>query len=216
MGKFIGNLLDSESMFGRIMTRCGILIAANLMFLLFSLPVITTGPALAALYYTMLKVLRGDKDLNPWKTYLSAFRDNLKQGLLVWCAALIVSVILYLDIRFCSDAGGVLLYFKYALYALAAILIMLIAYLFPVMAAFSDTISGLLRNTVFFIARNPLKMLVIVFLDMFPLAVTYLDEKYRPLYVFLWAATGFSGIAMLVSRLLIRDFSLFLPDAGED
>ena len=211
----MGRLLDNESLFGRMMTRCWILIGANLMFLLFSLPVITTGPAFAALCFVMLKVLRGDRDLNPFKTFFQAFKANLKQGLLVWTVFLALAVLLYLDIRFCNYAGGMFLYFKYALYVMAAVLIMLTAYILPVMAAFSDTIPGLLRNAVFFIARNPLKMPVIVFLDVFPLVVTWLDEKYRPLYVFLWAVFGFARIAMLVSRLLIKDFSKFLPEVDE-
>lgn len=36
MGRIIGGFLDNDSVFGRIMTRCGIIIGANLMFILFS------------------------------------------------------------------------------------------------------------------------------------------------------------------------------------
>lgn len=215
MGKFIGRFLSEESAFGRAMTRCGIIIGANLMFLVFCFPVITTGPALIALYYVMLKVLRGDRDLNPIKTFWTSFKNNFKQGILIWLGILVLAGILLLDIRFCESQGGVFLYFKYALYAVTAVVAMVAAYVLPVTAAFADTIPGLLRNAVFFIARNPLKMLIVLFLDFFPLLVTYLDEKYRPLYVFLWASCGFGVIAMLVSRILLKDFAKFLPEVDE-
>ena len=49
MGKFLGGVFSNDSLFGQLMTRCGILVAANLMFIVCSIPVVTAGPALCAL-----------------------------------------------------------------------------------------------------------------------------------------------------------------------
>ncbi len=38
--------MSNESPFGRLMTKVGIIICANLMFILFSLPVVTIGASL--------------------------------------------------------------------------------------------------------------------------------------------------------------------------
>ena len=216
MGRLIGGLLDNDSTFGRIMTRCGIIIGANLMFVLCCLPVVTIGPGLAALFYVMLKTLRGDGVLNPFREFWHGFRMNFKQGLICFLAFGAVAAVLVLDIRFCIYQGGELTYFKYACYALLIFLGILAIYLMPVMAAFEDTIPHLLRNALFFASRRPLKMLLAAALCAIPAAVTVIDTHMRPLYGFLWTVCGFGLITMMISELLIRDFEEFLPSRDED
>ena len=211
MGRFINGILNNDSAFGQIMTRLGIIIGANLMFLVFSLPVVTIGPALTALYHVMFRVLRSDGVLNPFKEFWKGFRNNLKQGIIYWLILLAVLAVCVLDVRFCNYAGGVFTYFKYLLYVIIAASVVLTAYTLPVISAFADTLPHLMRNAVFFIARNPFKMILVVFLDIFPLVVTYVDTRMQPLYVFLWATIGFGGIAMLNASILLKDFAKFLP-----
>ena len=62
------------------MTHCGVAIGANLMFVLFSLPVITTGAAWTALEYTMLRAERGDGVINPFKEFWKGFKATWKQS----------------------------------------------------------------------------------------------------------------------------------------
>ena len=215
MGRLIGGLLDNDSTFGRIMTKYGIIIGANLMFALFSLPVVTIGPGLAALYYVMLKTLRGDGVLNPFREFWEGFKMNFRQGIVCWIAFLVLGAFLILDIRFCRYMGGIWNIFKYALYAMGILLIFLAIYLMPVMAAFADTIPHLIRNAFFFASRRPLKMILAAALYVIPIGVTYLDTRMRPLYGFLWTVCGFGLIAMMVSELLIRDFEQYLLPAED-
>ena len=65
-----------------LMTRIGIVIGANLMFVLFTLPVFTTGAALAGLYTVMFKTLRGDGVLNPFRVFWKGFKENFRQATL--------------------------------------------------------------------------------------------------------------------------------------
>ena len=73
---FLRSIFDNDSVFGQLMTRCGTIIAANLLFLLFSIPVVTTGAAWTALHYTMMKMLR-EKEINPFKTFWNGCRFPL-------------------------------------------------------------------------------------------------------------------------------------------
>ena len=211
MGRFIRGILDNDSTFGQLMTRCGIIMGANLMFILFSLPVITLGPALVALFHVMFKVLRGDGVLNPFKEFWTGFRTNWKQGLLFGLLMMAGAFFCVVDIRFLNTQEGGLTVFKYAVYAVAFVLIILALYTIPVIAAFADTLPNLMRNAVFFAAKNPIRMIAIVLLNVVPLFVTYVDEKMRPLYVFLWAMCGFGAIVMLEASMLIKDFAKYLP-----
>ena len=83
---FLRSIFDNDSVFGQLMTRCGTIIAANLLFLLFSIPVVTTGAAWTALHYTMMKMLR-EKEINPFKTFWNGFRTNWKQSTVAFSSA---------------------------------------------------------------------------------------------------------------------------------
>ena len=82
--------LDNDSFFGRFMTKLGIIIAANIMFVILSIPFFTIGVGLSALYYVMFRTLRNDGVVNPFKEFSL---DFLKIGAYVIGA---VAVIIYL------------------------------------------------------------------------------------------------------------------------
>ena len=216
MGRFIGGLFSNESTIGRIMTALWIMIAANILFSVISLPVITIGPGLAALHFVMLKRLHSDSSLSPVRTFWVGFKQNLKQGIVCWVGFLALAGFLILDIRFCSYQGGVLTFFKYGLYVILFFVMLLMVHLMPVMAAFEDTIPHLLRNALFFASKNPLRAALIAVIWAAPMVVTYLDERMRPLYGFIWVTCGFGILAAVTSNLLYRDIARYLPGQDAD
>ena len=207
----VSNFLSNESTFGRMMTRVYVLVMGNLLFLLFSIPLVTIGPALAGLYTVCLRSLRGDGDISPAKEFWKGFKGSFRLGILYWLGFLLFALLAYVDVRFSDAYGGVLTVFKMAILAIGFFVLITTTHFFPVVAAFSDTLGGTVRNAVFFAARNPLRSLLILVLHGLPVLVTVLDVRMRPLYVFLWACVGFSGIAMLCCLLLRKDFEKFLP-----
>lgn len=87
MMKFLSN----RGPFGRLMGLCWILFAANLLFILSCLPIVTAGAGLSALYYTTLRTLRGDGELHPIAAFWKGFKDNWKQATAAWLALLLPS-----------------------------------------------------------------------------------------------------------------------------
>jgi len=215
MHEIIGSLISNESLFGRIMTRIGTVIAANIMFILFSMPVVTAGASLAALYHTMFKMLRSKDAINPFKQFWAGFKGNFKQGTIVCIIALALILFGYFDIRICQQAGGFIGSLRYGIYALGLILFIELIYLFPTMAAFSDTLPNLARNAFYFAIRKPFKLLVNLFFHFFPMFLTYSDRHFLPLYAFLWTMFGFAAIALLTANLLLPEFTPYLPLVDE-
>ena len=207
----INAFLSNDSSFGKLMTKIGIIIGANLMFVLFSLPVVTMGAAWAALCHVMLKTLRGDGVLNPFRQFWGGFRGNFKQASIVWLTAMALVVIGYFDVQICLGADGWVADVRYAIYALGVLLVIVLIYLFPTMAAFENTLPSLIRSSVYFAMRKPGKLLVLLFFHMFPMILTYSDAQDLPLYAFLWSFFGFGAIAMLSARLLLPEFKPYLP-----
>lgn len=71
-------------------------IGVSLLWLLFSLPVVTAGASSAALYATVYRYFRKDEG-HLWRTFWQAFRSNLKRSTIVWLAALAVLTLLVVD-----------------------------------------------------------------------------------------------------------------------
>lgn len=95
MGNFISSFMSNESSFGKVMTKIYIIICANLMFVLFSLPIVTIGASYAALDHVMLKTLRGDGNLSPFKQFWIGFKTNFKQATIAWVVFAVLVVIGY-------------------------------------------------------------------------------------------------------------------------
>ena len=77
MNTWLQGFLDNDSFFGRLMTKIGIIIAANIMFVLFSFPFFTIGAGLTALYHVMFKTLRNGGICNPFQEFWAGFKGNL-------------------------------------------------------------------------------------------------------------------------------------------
>ncbi|MCQ2511018.1 MAG: YesL family protein [Lachnospiraceae bacterium] len=216
MSSFVQGFLDNDSFFGKFMTKLGIIIGANLMFILFSIPFFTVGAGLVALYHVMLKTLRGDGVLNPFKEFWNGFKANFRQGTISWLITVVLAVVLYADIKICKVSGGIMSMVSVLVYGLIVLLTVSYIFLLPTMAAFADTIPHLIRNGWFFALRRPFASIVIIFFDAFPLILTYSDKQNLPLYAFLWCLFGFGAIAMLGSTLLLKQFEEFLPKDEEE
>lgn len=222
MRELMSSFLSNDSLFGRLMTRCGVIIGANLMFILFSMPVITIGPAAAALYHVMFRTLRSDGEINPFREFWKGFRGNFRQAAIVWIAAAALLLFGAADLRIIAQAGGALSVLRFPILAMGIAALILLLYLFPVMAAFAGSLPELLRSSFYFAMHRPWKIPVIVFFDVFPLYLTYTDPQMLPLYAFLWCFFGFGAVAMIGASLLLPDMAPFLDpaeapeDAGED
>lgn len=206
--------MSNDSPFGRLMTKIGIIICANLMFILFSLPFFTIGAGLTALYHVMFKTLRSGGVVNPFKQFWAGFKTNFKQATISWLAFVAFMGFLSVDLQICAQAGGMIRSLRFAIYLIGAAAVFLYLYMLPVMAAFEDTIPHLIRNAMMFLVRKPWKFAVIAFFDIFPLYLTYTDLKYQPLYAFIWVLCGFGLQAMLGATLLLKEFAPYLSESG--
>ena len=216
MNNLIQGFLDNDSFFGRFMTKLGIIIAANIMFVLLSIPFFTIGAGFSALYYVMFRTLRGDGVVNPFKEFWAGLKANFKQATISWIIFVLLIAFLLTDIRICKAAGGALDLVKIAVYALGAAAVIIYLYLIPVMTVFRDTLPHLIRNAVYFLIKKPWKTVVILFFDIFPFVLTYSDLQSLPLYAFLWVLCGFGLQAMLGATLLLPEFAPYLASKEEE
>lgn len=120
----------------------GDLVFAGLMWFVFSIPVITTGPASAALYYTVAKVVRHKRGTVK-EEFLHSFKDNLRHGIvytLIYGALIALAGLFFYNLKNGKGtgnsgfiAGGVILIF---------FLLFTLPYVFPVLSRFDDRIGN--------------------------------------------------------------------------
>lgn len=215
MRELMSSFLSNDSAFGRAMTWCGVVIAANVMFFLFSLPVVTMGAAYAALSFTMMRSERSGGQINPFREFWKGFKTNWKQGTIVFAAGAAIAAFLIMDIRIASQAGGFVGALRIPLTALLIALVIILVWLFPVIAAFEDTLPHLLRNSLFFALKRAWAIPVLLFFHIFPFYLSYTDLQMQPLYAFIWAFFGFGLLALLDAKIMIPEFAPYLPRVDE-
>lgn len=204
------NLLNEDNIIHIFLNKLGDIIVANLLFLVYCIPIITIGPALTALYHCMLRTVKGNNN-GTTKTFFRAFKENFRQSLIVWLGLLAVGFILFLNIRFLQNTASVVSKpLFYVSLGIAGLVIILALYIFPVIAAFANTTVNLLKNAYVFAFLHFPSTLAIAVITILPMFMTYRDIKLMPLYACCWFFFGFGLTAYVNSLLLYRMFKPFL------
>lgn len=210
------NLLNEDNVVHIALNMIGDIVLANLLFIFCSIPIITIGPSLTALYHCILRTVKGNNN-GTVKTFVRAFRQNFVQSLIAWILFVLVLFVLILNIRFLlrtdSGMGKTLLYMSGAL---GGMLIIFFLYIFPVIAAFSGTMQNHIKNVFLFAFMHFPSTLLMAVVTILPMYMTYQDLKLMPLYACCWFFFGFGLTAYINSKLLYRMFRPYLGTDDED
>lgn len=152
----MGNLFNINGKAYRFMEKIADGLIVNILWVVFSLPIITAGAATTALYYTTYKVIQNDTG-HLWKEYWQAFKTNFKQATLLWIIFLLVIAFLGFDCYFAyilSDVNLTLKWMTVALLILMAFLTMWSLYWFAYISHIDDPIKAVMKNTLIMCVSN--------------------------------------------------------------
>lgn len=143
-------MFSYDNTFFRIMTKVADVFIVSIMWILFSLPVVTLGASTSALYYTVHKVILGERGYitkDFWREYTSRMKDSIKCSVIL---ELIFAFLLY-DIAFVrnvleQNANSWIGFMYYTFYILILILVVLFVYIFCYRARFEMNWKGSLLN----------------------------------------------------------------------
>ena len=92
------NLFDTEGPLMRALSDLSTLIFLNILTLVFSIPIVTAGAALAAMHYVIIEMIeeRGD---SLFAEYRKRFKENLRNATPIWLIMLAAAGFLYADYR---------------------------------------------------------------------------------------------------------------------
>lgn len=130
-------LLDVDGPVISFLTKTGELILLSLIWVIFSLPIITIGASTTALYYSVVKNIRKNRGY-PVKEFYKSFKRSFKNATfvtiigLLWGAALYRLTMIAVSLK--STQGS----FLVRVYTIAAVVtVAVLIYVFPVISRFS-------------------------------------------------------------------------------
>ncbi len=201
----VGKLFDLDNPVFRTIGKLVDLIWLNIIFIIFSLPVVTIGASVTAMMSVTMKMAR-DREGYIWQGFWKSFKQNFKQSTIIWIIMILVATVLGTDIYFfyTSKAG----YAKILLALMLGISIICLctaAYVFPLQAQFDNTIKQTLKNALLMAIRHlPWTILLMVVLGVCAVLI----------WLFLAVAIffGFGLTAFLCSYIFNHIFIRYIPE----
>ena len=141
------------------------IIVAGFLWLIACIPIITIGPASAALYYTIVKVVR-KKHSTVTQAFWYSFKENLKQGIVITLIYLVYAVILFFYVSTILRSGmfgkSPYLFVTSGIF-LASPFVFTIPYIFSVLSRFRTEIAGQFRYALHLsMSHFPITLILIV------------------------------------------------------
>ena len=189
--------LDSDSPVVSKAEQVTDLLVAGFLWLLCSIPVITIGTATAALYYTVVKVVRRGRDTVA-RSFFHSFRNNLRQGICATVIYLLYGGILTIYIMNLGRLGdiGMNPYMYAAIGILLAVPFLFTGvYIFPVMSRFD---AGMVKQFQYALHMSVGHMITTISLIIWLAVVVFC------VYLFSFSLLILPGIYVLVSSFFIE------------
>ena len=203
MGDFFNPEKGIWAWLSTLVDVCGLSIA----WIFLCLPVVTAGPATAALYYTVVKCVRG-RESGAFGYFFRSFRDNFKTGLkttlIVLPAAALLLALHHIVRWYGTRVGGVLYILYVAQYFALMVPAGMLCWLFPLLGRFDWEVRGLFR-TAFQLTAAHLPSTVVIVL---------LTAQTAAFCVSYWWPVVFapSAAMLLVSLFTERVFRKYVPE----
>lgn len=204
----MNKIFDIDSPAMRFLTKVADLMILNILVIICSLPIITIGASMTGLHYVLLKMVRNE-DGYIARAFFKSFKENFKQATLVWLVILIFLFIFVGDLLIFNYSGiefpNAL---KIVLFALVIFVSMIIAYVFPVLSRFENTVWNTMKNAMFMSILSFPKTVLMLIMYAVPVAVAY----FLPIGIPLVFMFGISVPSYLSAMLYSGTFKKFEPE----
>jgi uncharacterized membrane protein YesL len=208
-GDMASNPHDKPSPLITALDILGNLFTLNLLFLLFSLPIVTIGASVTAMYTVTLRMI-DKREGKVFAGFWGAFKKNFKKATIIWMLVLLALVALFGMLLYTNTYEGPLATF-YTIFMGIGIVVLAVTlpYLFPLLARFENTVFGTIKNAFLLSISNLGGCIKIILAWTVPLGVT-IYFPYVFLYTwYLWLFVLFAVIAYGTSFTARKVFKRF-------
>lgn len=143
-------MFSYNSKFYQTVTQIIDCVILSLLWIVFSLPVITIGASTTALYHTVDKVIRREEG-HIWKEFWRVFRRDFKRATALWLLMALILCVLaanfYAAFVFTWTKSSLQVFMQIAAVFLIALFAIWLQYWFAYLARFDDPVKRILKNT---------------------------------------------------------------------
>ena len=213
-------LFDNQNPFWRFLSKLFDVMVLNLAWLLFSIPVITSGAATAAAYKVCFQIHTGEFS-GTLKSFWASFKENLRQGifmgliLLLLCCIFLFDILYFMQLQqYLPEALKYLLTGLFTLLLIAALMAGI--YGFAIQALFENTVRGTLKNALILALRHPLRSVSMLALDLAFFAATTLSLYYLPAISMVLLLFGMGLVLYINSLILLPVLCKYMPEEVDE
>ncbi len=204
------NLFNLDSPLMSFLTKLFNLMLLNLLTLVCCIPVFTIGASLTAMNTVALKIVK-DRETSIAKEFFLAFKENFKQGTLIWLIYLIVILVVAADF-WIIYSGVVTIPQPIAILVtvLAVVVLMSMIYTFALLAHYENTIKNTIKNAwLLSIANLPRTVLMLMFIVIWCVALYAFIYQLLPLIILF-------GVSVPAWFVMWQMNKIFIKLDGED
>lgn len=198
------NGFDIDNPFFAFMGALADVVIVNILFLVCSVPIITMGASMSAMYQTM-RGMREGRIPSVGRYFFGAFRNSFKKSLPVWMLQLITGILLFFDLSFVGmmpkTAGWKMI--GMAIGGLLLLWMMVTSYLLPADIYNGKKIRPALAQSLYLAVRNFPWTIVMVVLNSIPFVCLILGAYFIGIVTPIYMAAGF-GITAYINTMLLE------------
>lgn len=210
-------LFHYNSPFIKWINRMGKLVILNILWLICCIPVITIGASTVSMYRVAIELAQKNNEVSVSNRFFRSFRSDFKHATFVWLILTIPSLLVLLNLGILATGGfGTSVITSIICLIPIPPLLFIHAYVFAYIATFEDKPLRAITNTLIISVSNLPKTLLMVVLNMLPLALYLFATEIFLRLIFVWLLFAFAFIAYLNSKLILRAFNPYMKqnDSG--
>lgn len=145
-----------DNLFFTILGKIMEVLWVSILWILFSIPIVTIGASSTALYYTVHKVVFNN-EAYIFKTFVNSFKSNFKDSTVKWVLSVVVISFLSVDIlivRGFAESGNTIAALIYPLLLILIYVVMCVCAVFSYSARFDDSIKASIYKSALIVANN--------------------------------------------------------------
>ena len=137
---------DSGNPVMKFLARLVDLAVLNIVTVVYSLPLVTAGGAMAAMNYVLLHLVRGDETY-VIRMFRKSFKENFRQGIPEGLLVILIAVITATDLWAFHGSGSRAVTMMMIVISIAALLLFVSAvYMFALQARYDNSVKGTIMN----------------------------------------------------------------------
>lgn len=207
----MGKIFDMDSPIMRFLNRMGDLLILNLIVIVCCIPIVTVGATLTAMHYILIKMVR-DEEGYLVRGFFKSFVRNFKQATLLWFIILAVIMVYVGDVLIFNYSGIVFPQaVVIAVVVVAVFALMVMTYIFPLLARFDNSVKNTLKNAAIFAFANLPKTLLMLAIYILPIVIIYFSS-YTIIFAIMF---GISLPAYAAAHIYGGIFKKFEPETEE-